>query len=1156
MKSTTSNSTAARGVVFHLEDGTIQSCNPNAARILGYSAEQLIGTSYFEPPWQTIDEDGSVLPPENHPAIASLKTGKPYNDIVVGFYKTNGDLVWLSIDSLPLFRANSTKPYGAVVSFADISDRYTASEPETKINLELNSQAAHSILKSIMADTTDIVFVKDLQGRYIVANQAAASFVGIPLEEILGRDDTELFDRHQARSIMKIDRQVLTQEIACSYEEEIYSTEISKSLFTSKYPWRDERGKICGIIGVSKDITALKQSEQKLRKNEQLLRLALKSANAGTWDWSITTGKTVLSPENYDLYGLNPRQKQPQQDWEDCLHPEDRQRVKERVQQLVSGQLPEFNDEFRIIHPQKGVRWIWGLANLINDDNEIVRLSGINIDITERKQVEEKIHHSEQHLRRILNSLFTFVGVLNSDGILIEVNRPALEVANLQPEDVLNKPFTECYWWSFSTESQARLNKAIASAAAGENVRYDVEIRLSAENYILIDFALVSLLDARGQVEYLIPSGIDVTERKRAKDALQNSEQQLRKVLDSLPVYVGLLTPEGRVITINQTALAGVDLQLEDVVGQPFAETCWWAFSTQIQSQINDAIARAAAGENVHFDTLGRGGGRDNIILVDFSIIPVFSEDGRVEYLIPSGINITEREASKQALQQREYELQLITEVIPQQIWSAAISGQIDYINQRWQDYTGLGLKQMQNHGWASIVHPDDFCRITDAWIQAVRTGTKFDVEARLRGADGTYQWFLSQARPLRNEQGIIIKWYGTNTNITRIKELEETLRQQTEDLIQANQLKDDFLAIVSHELRTPLNPILGWSQLMATGRLDAEKMATGIETIKRNANLQTQLIDDLLDVSRILRGQLKLKMTPLDLEIIIRSALTTVHLIAEAKSIQIETLFTPHVRVLGDVRRLQQVVWNLLSNAIKFTAEGGRVVVKLDRVNTQAQIVVEDNGQGIEPDFLPYVFEHFRQAQSSSTRQYGGLGLGLAIVRHLVVLHGGTVTVESPGVDSGATFKVRLPLTNTDTAEQTDESIDESVTSTRFKGLRILAVDDEIDSLNILTLLLQQKEAEVISVTSANEAIKVFDRLTPDLIISDIGMPEVNGYTLMTQIRALPQGKNVPAIALSAYAREVDRQLSIDAGYQKHISKPIEIKELIATITLLLQSN
>lgn len=383
----------------------------------------------------------------------------------------------------------------------------------------------------------------------------------------------------------------------------------------------------------------------------------------------------------------------------------------------------------------------------------------------------------------------------------------------------------------------------------------------------------------------------------------------------------------------------------------------------------------------------------------------------------------------------------------------------------------------------------------------------------------------------------------------------EQEARQQAEA---ANRIKDEFLAVLSHELRSPLNPILGWSKLLRNGRLNAAKTAQALEIIERNAQLQSQLIEDLLDVSRILRGKLSLNMTPVNLAATIKAALETVRLAAEAKSIQIQTLFDPTIgQVLGDSARLQQVIWNLLTNAVKFTPEGGRVEVLLQQIGSQAQIQVRDTGKGISPDFLPHVFEYFRQADATTTRTFGGLGLGLAIVRHLVELHGGTVSADSQGEGQGATFTVRLPLIK----DKSDRSKAEGnfsplvPQSSPLSGIRVLVVDDDTDSREFFAFVLEQLGAQVSTVTSAGEAIAFLEQSQPNILLSDIGMPDMDGYMLMRQIRAMPpeQGGQILAIALTAYAGEIDRQQALAAGFQHHLAKPVEPNELVKVILNLL---
>jgi len=403
-----------------------------------------------------------------------------------------------------------------------------------------------------------------------------------------------------------------------------------------------------------------------------------------------------------------------------------------------------------------------------------------------------------------------------------------------------------------------------------------------------------------------------------------------------------------------------------------------------------------------------------------------------------------------------------------------------------------------------------------------------------------------------------------------RLYESEQQARAQAEA---ANRIKDEFLAVLSHELRTPLNPILGWTRLLRRGTLDSGKMATALKIIERNAELQVQLIEDLLDISRILQGKLSLNSTPVNLTTTLTAAIETVRLAAEAKNIQIQTQLEPTVGdVLGDATRLQQVVWNLLTNAIKFTPARGRVEVKLSLADEEpgtnnkgqrikdklAQIQVRDTGKGIKPEFIPYVFDTFRQADSSITRTFGGLGLGLAIVRHVVELHGGTVKAESFGEGQGATFTVTLPLLarSKDANSDQKDNLYLNAHTSPLAGLCILAVDDEVDNLELVQFILEQAGATVISVSSATDALQQLNESKADVLIADIGMPHIDGYTLIRQIRQLSpeQGGQIPAIALTAYAGETNQQQALAAGFQRHLPKPVESETLVQTIEQLLQ--
>jgi len=367
---------------------------------------------------------------------------------------------------------------------------------------------------------------------------------------------------------------------------------------------------------------------------------------------------------------------------------------------------------------------------------------------------------------------------------------------------------------------------------------------------------------------------------------------------------------------------------------------------------------------------------------------------------------LTREQEARAAAEANEQRYRFLAESIPQQVWTAQPDGSLDYVNQQAVEYFSRSNAEMIGDNWQQVIHPDDLPDCLERWQRALATGEVYEVEFRLRrGSDGDYRWHLGRALPMRDASGRIIRWFGTNTDIDDQKRLHRLAEE-------ANRAKDTFLATVSHELRTPLTSMMGWAELLKLGMLDEKGQRHALDVIEASARAQAQLIGDLLDISRIISGKLRLDVQPLELAPVIAAALDVMHPAAEAKSIQLVARVNRNVgMVSGDPDRMQQVVWNLLSNAVKFTPEGGRVEVSLKRAGAQAEIAVRDDGAGIDPEFLPHVFEHFRQADSTSTRKHGGLGLGLAIVRRLVELHGGTVAAESKGEGHGATFRIRLPL-------------------------------------------------------------------------------------------------------------------------------------------------
>ncbi len=503
---------------------------------------------------------------------------------------------------------------------------------------------------------------------------------------------------------------------------------------------------------------------------------------------------------------------------------------------------------------------------------------------------------------------------------------------------------------------------------------------------------------------------------------------------------------------------------------------------------------------------------------------------------------------------QAEEILRSLVDNLPELAWSARADGHLDFYNRRWYEYTGTTFEQMQGWGWQSVHDPTMVEAVSERWQKSLETGEPFEMEFPLRGADGKFRWFLTRIRPLRDGTGKIVRWFGVNTNIHERKEL---LRQ----LESASIAKDEFLATVSHELRTPLTAILGWSRILGDGSEPAY-IQKGLAVIDRNAKAQAQLIDDLLDVSRIISGKIRMSMKRVELAAVVNAAVETTQPSAIARGVRLNVILDPSLGdITADEDRLQQVIWNLLSNAVKFTPNGGEVSLRATREDSRVMITVSDTGKGIAPSFLPNVFDRFRQDDSSTTKQHAGLGLGLAIVRHLVELHGGTVSARSDGEGKGSSFDVHLPIRAVEarvSSPPLELDAPESQAATevpgRLRGVHVLVVDDQEDARDLVATVLEIAGATVTQADSVSSAMKCLATDSISVIVSDIGMPGEDGYALLQRIRASgsPRARGVPALALTAYARTEDRDKALASGFQEHVAKPIDPAHLVDEVARL----
>ncbi|NMF66485.1 hybrid sensor histidine kinase/response regulator [Brasilonema octagenarum] len=650
---------------------------------------------------------------------------------------------------------------------------------------------------------------------------------------------------------------------------------------------------------------------------------------------------------------------------------------------------------------------------------------------------------------------------------------------------------------------------------------------------------------------------------RRAEELALDRVQEWQTTFDSIRDGVGLLDSTGRFVRCNKA--------MKEFLGKPFSEI--------IGSQHQELMLDALSGCNVNpflrvQETLHRQslvihtGGQWITVTVD----PVQDKQKSFVGAVYILADITSRKQAEIALRASEERSRLLLENVKDYA--------ILFIDTQWRiTGWGLGAENILGYQESEILGKPASCIFTPEDLQqgvdkqelakAVSEGRAEDERWHIR-KDGSRFWASGILTPLRDETGklrgfckILRDFTGLEDEQTQLLEREQEARSAAEA---ANRMKDEFLATVSHELRSPLNAMLGWIKLLNTRSFDAATTTRAMETIERSAKSQAQLVEDLLDVSRIIQGKLRLNVSPIELVEVIEAALETVRPAADAKEIQLQSVLDPTAGlVAGDSDRLQQVVWNLLSNAIKFTPNGGRVQVRLESVNSYVEISVTDTGRGISPDFVPYVFERFRQADSSTTRIYSGLGLGLAIVRHLVELHGGTVHAESQGEGQGATFRVQLPLVKQSRGVKDSLSEEENMFSSVLSnstpvpildGVRILIVDDEPDTRDFLVAAVEMSGAQVIAASSVIEAIQVILQQKLDILVSDIGMPGEDGYSLIRKVRMLSkkEGGEIPAVALTAYARVEDKTRSLLEGFQMHLSKPIDPDELTTVIASLVK--
>jgi hypothetical protein len=846
-------------------------------------------------------------------------------------------------------------------------------------------------------------------------------------------------------------------------------------------------------------------------------------------------------------------------------HPADRALNGEQIRRLHGGDMERTTWEKRYLRRDGSV--VWALVNLSPSRDEVgtvTHLIGVVQDITDRKRTDEELAEARRKLDSALSAgeVATFEWDVDRDRLWGDANFDRIFGVHLDPDG--SAPLARFVEAINPDDRPLVLERVGRTVATG--VPYEAEYR------IFTGEGTMRWVIARGRVARDEVTGamrfpgllLDITERRALEERFERQTRIYDTILSTTDDFAYLFDLEGRFLFANRRLLEVWGTTLEGAIGK----TCYdlgypeWHADMHMR-ELREVIEtrRPIKGEVPYLAPTGIYG------VYEYIFTPVFDANGEVEVIAGTTRDVTARKQAEEEQRRLASELRLALDAAEMGWWQFDLETGIVSSDARVQELFSMSQAQLPYAEVIPRIFEEDRALVEAAVRAAIdpHAPRPYDVEYRVRQSDGSIRWIAARGQSSfagEGEARRAVAMVGIALDVTEIRTFSDVNRQLLEserrargEAEAASRIKDEFLATLSHELRTPLSAILGWAQVLSRGGNSIDEVAEGLGVIEQNARAQGQLIDDLLDMSGIISGKVRLDVRPIDVASAVVAAIETVQPAANAKGVRIEPALVFGVPVTGDASRLQQVFWNLLTNAVKFTPYGGRVEVRMDRTAAEVEVTVTDSGEGISPEFLPYVFERFRQADATTTRRHGGLGLGLAIVKSLTESHGGTVRVSSGGLGLGASFTVSIPLLSARPSpaspperrqvQQPEMFAPDACAS--LEGLRVLVVDDDAEARRLLTRFLKDCKAVVDTASSASEALEAMDDRHYDVLVSDVGMPGEDGHSLVRKVRT--RGLALPAVAVSAYARPEDRAMSLDAGFDLHLVKPIDPAALIAAL-------
>jgi PAS domain S-box-containing protein len=1100
------------------------------------------------------------------------------------FRRADGSYVHI-LDQAQKFYDESGAPILIAGAMSDITARVQAEDALRA------SEERYRLLTEISPDG---VMIAGEDGTIHLANQAMQRMLGVEPEQVIGRN---LFDFFPPRCVAQY-RDCLTELLIsevpeCQIEIAFQRDDghvVPVELSAVRFDWNGRKFAqyiVHDISGRKKADAERERLHKEIEAERDRLRQILEQMPVGVAIVEAPSGRTIFTNREAESLWGHP-----------LLHSEDYREFAQYgalhadgspydaedypiARSLISGEVVK-GEEMKYRRGD-GSETVFSVDSAPINDSKGRRVLAIVtfIDIAERKRAEEVIRESEERFAKaFLASPDGLVISRITDGVILEANGNFAALTGYTRDEMIGKSTIELGIYAHPEDRHRMLDMLKEQNYVRD---FEFEVRRRSGEKRMISFS-AEPLELHGEHCWLTIVR-DITESKQAEEALRESEERFAKAFRASPDGMIITRQsDGAILEINDSWSQILGYAGEEALGKRLTQ-----FDFLVDPEDRQRVMAILEEQGYVRDyemTLKQKSGET--ILVRISIEPIELRGERCFVTIVH--DITRRKLAEEAMRRSEEQARRQLAYI-EAIYATAPVGlcfvdtNLTYLslNERLAEING---KSIEDHIGRTVpeVLPEMAEMLEPIFRRVVETGEPaLNVEQRVvrKAQPNVSHYFIASFYPIKNGGGRVL---GVNVVVMDITErkkteekLERLLRQEKAaraEAESANRMKDEFLATISHELRTPLTSILGWARLLTGGGLTTPQASHALEVIAQSAQSQNRLIEDILDTSRIITGRLKLDAQPVVIERIFHAAVDVIRPSAEAKGIVLsETVEKPDSVVFGDANRLQQAVWNLLSNAVKFTGEGGRIEARLGRAEGQVEITVKDSGIGIESKFLPHVFDRFRQADASSTREYGGLGIGLSIVRHIVEMHGGGVSVTSPGKGRGATFKIRLPLISgsrpsrpaqpaqpaqqTPSPEAPPPEIKERTTSGnghRLDGVRVLLVEDNLDTLEMLKFIFDESGAEVITATSVDEALQALDRFRPDALVSDIAMPDRDGYDLIREIRSREpeRGGKIPAVAVTAYARAEDRVRVLASGFQMHIAKPIDPDELIAVVSSL----